>query len=301
MRSVPLVLALAGLATCVFLVNAQDSEPVKPSAKMTKVKLAIPKSAAKPKELRKLLVFSATSGYRHRSIDLGKQAFALLGKETGAFEAVVSNDLSNFEKEAISEFDAICFLNTTLEVFRPSVAKFEALSEDEKKVIEVRETRLQENLLNFVKNGGGFVGIHAAADTFYKLPEYGEMLGGYFDGHPWNSKTDVSVVIDPSASGNPILSGVTEDDLKFKEEIYQLKEPYNSADLTMLLRLDTEESDMKVRGIKRKDGDFGVSWTKSYGKGRVFYCSLGHNEHIYWNPSVLKIYLNGIQWTMGDL
>jgi len=69
----------------------------------------------------------------------------------------------------------------------------------------------------------------------------------------------------------------------------------------MLLRLDTEKSDMKVKGIKRKDNDFGVSWTKDFGKGRVFYCSLGHNDFIYWDSKVLGVYLNGIQWALGDL
>lgn len=301
MRSVPLLFALTGLVACVFLANAKDGEQVEPSAKIAKVKKALPKAAKAPKKARRLLVFSETRGYRHGSIDLGEQAFSLLGEESGAFEAVLSNDLSNFEKEKIASFDAICFLNTTLEVFRPSPKQFDSLGEAEKKLVEEREARLQSNLLEFVKDGGGFVGVHAAADTFYKWPAYGEMLGAYFDGHPWNWRTDVKVVVDESSKTNPIVDGLVSADLEFKEEIYQFKEPYDSRDLTMLLRLDNQKSNMKVRGIKRKDNDFGVSWTKSYGKGRVFYCSLGHNEHIYWNPSVLKIYLNGIQWSMGDL
>ena len=68
----------------------------------------------------------------------------------------------------------------------------------------------------------------------------------------------------------------------------------------MLLRLDTDKTDMKIGGIKRTDKDFGVAWARSWDKGRVFYCSLGHNEHIYWNPTVLRHYLAGIQWAIGD-
>ena len=68
----------------------------------------------------------------------------------------------------------------------------------------------------------------------------------------------------------------------------------------MLLRLDTEKTDMTVKGIKRKDGDFGIAWARNWGKGRVFYCSLGHNHHIYWNPKVVRHYLAGIQWALGD-
>jgi len=68
-----------------------------------------------------------------------------------------------------------------------------------------------------------------------------------------------------------------------------------------LLRLDTEKSNMNVKGIKRTDGDFGVAWIRPYGAGRVFYSSLGHNHHIYWNSKVLAHYLAGIQWALGDL
>ncbi|MEO1857328.1 MAG: ThuA domain-containing protein [Rubritalea sp.] len=300
-KSLPLLMAVSVATTGLVALNAKDSKSHAPLSKIEKVKLALPKDVVQPKESRKLLVFSVTRGYRHRSIDLGKKALKMLGEETGAFEVVVSDELSNFEKNEIEKFDAICFLNTTNEVFQPKLVKGVTLSKEERLEVDRREKRLQNNLLEFIKSGGGFVGIHAASDTFYKWSEYGVMLGGYFDGHPWTSKTDVVIKVDESAKGNPIVASMGEESLSFKEEIYQLKEPYNSKELDMLLRLDTEKSNMKVKGVKRKDGDFGVGWTKSYGKGRVFYCSLGHNEHIYWNPKVMSIYLNGIQWAMGDL
>jgi type 1 glutamine amidotransferase len=86
----------------------------------------------------------------------------------------------------------------------------------------------------------------------------------------------------------------------FKEEIYQLKDPYDSKAVHMLLRLDTERSDMNVKGIKRTDGDFGISWARHWDDGRVFYSSLGHNHEIYWHPTVVRHYLAGIQWALGD-
>ena len=87
--------------------------------------------------------------------------------------------------------------------------------------------------------------------------------------------------------------------LNFKEEIYQFKAPYDPKKLHMLLRLDPEQTDFS-KG-KRADKDYGVSWIKHHGKGRVFYCSLGHNDHIFANPAVLQHYLKGIQWALGDL
>lgn len=302
MKSLPLLVALTGVGIAAGIAANQKKKQLVSEEKVTRVTEALPEQAKKPKEKRKLLVFTKTNGYRHKSIDIGKLTLAMMGEQTGAFEAVVSNDLSYFEPEKIQEFDAICFLNTTLEVFRPNKVKFALLSKDKKEEVEAREKELQQSLASFVKNGGGFIGIHAATDTFYKWPEYGEMIGGYFNGHPWNAGTQVSIKLDEAAKENPIVASMHDGDpLNFNEEIYQLKEPYDSSKLDMLLRLDTENSDMKVRGIKRADNDFGVSWTKSYGEGRVFYCSLGHNEHIFWNPKVLSIYLNGIQWAMGDL
>lgn len=300
MRLFKLPLFIAGLSFCGVCLMAVGQKS-KTEDKEEKIRLAIPERVAEPKEKRKLLVFSVTRGYRHGSIATGKMALGMMGEKTRAYEAVISDDLSNFEEGKIGEFDAICFLNTTMEVFMPSKKDWLKMDDTEKEKAKARDARLKKNLLDFVSEGGGFVGIHAASDTFYKWAEYGEMLGGYFDGHPWNSRTDVSIKVEPGKEDHPIVAGLDGEPLEFKEEIYQLKDPYDSAKLNMLLRLDPEGSDMKVGGIKRKDKDFGVSWTKSYGKGRVFYCSLGHNDFIYWHPKVLGVYLNGIQWALGDL
>ena len=89
--------------------------------------------ASKPKQKRKLLVFSVTRGFRHASIGTGKIAMQLMGEKTGAFEAVVSDDLANFEPERIKQFDAICFLNTTMEVFSPAKGEMKKMSDMEKK------------------------------------------------------------------------------------------------------------------------------------------------------------------------
>lgn len=301
-RTLPLLVALMGLGVVVGISATKRGKKAVSAESIAKVSESLPKEFVKPKAQRKLLVFSKTNGFRHKSIELGNQALMIMGEKTGAYTAVVSDDLSNFEKDKISEFDAICFNNTTREVFRPHKAKFKLLDAEQQKAALEKEKELQQNFANFIKNGGGFIGIHAATDTFYEWPEYGQIIGGYFDGHPWRHGNDVSIKVDDSAKGNAIVAALQDgESLNFKEEIYQLKEPYDSSKLDMLLRLDTEKTDMNVKGVKRTDGDFGVSWTKSYGDGRVFYCSLGHNDHIYWNPKVLSIYLNGIQWAMGDL
>lgn len=255
--------------------------------------------AEKPSKARKLLVFSVTRGYRHGSIPTGHIALRLMGEKTGAFEVVASDDLANFEPGKIDQFDAICFLNTTLEVFSPAKGELKKMSEEDKKAWAEKEARLKDSLMKYIKSGRGFVGIHAASDTFYKWKEYGDMIGGYFDGHPWNSKTDVSVKVEDGQEKHACCAHLDGNNLDFKEEIYQFKAPYDPKKLHILLRLDPERTDLS-RG-KRADKDYGVSWIKNHGQGRVFYCSLGHNHHIYSNSKVLEHYLRGIQWALGDL
>jgi type 1 glutamine amidotransferase len=255
--------------------------------------------AVKVNKPRKLLVYSVTRGYRHKSIPTGKTALRILGQKTGAFEAVISDDMVNFEPEKIHDFDAICFLNTTKDVFKPDKDEWKKMDPAARKKAEEKEKRLQKSLIDFLKSGKGFVGIHAATDTYYSWSEYGEMIGGYFDGHPWNAGTPVSIMVEKGQEQHPCCAHLEGNNLNFKEEIYQFKAPYDPKKLHMLLRLDPEQTDIS-KG-KRADEDYGVSWIKHHGQGRVFYCSLGHNNHIFANPQVLEHYLKGIQWALGDL
>ncbi len=290
---------VGAIALCVVAYNPATEQA--PAGAAKKIAAALPAEAyAKPEKPRKLLVFSRTGGFRHASIATGKIALTELGKKTGAFEAVVSDDLSNFEKGNIAKFDAICFLSTTQNPFAPSGGETKNMSDEEKKAAKDNEMVLRENLMSFVKNGGGFIGIHAATDTFYDWPEFGEMINGYFNGHPWSANKKVSIHVEPGLEKHPLTAMFGGERLEFKEEIYQFKAPYDSSKVQMLLRLDPEKSE-KVGGMKRKDNDYGVAWARNWEKGKVFYCSIGHNHDMYWNPKVLRHYLAGIQWAMGDL
>ena len=110
----------------------------------------------------------------------------------------------------------------------------------------------------------------------------------------------MSIKADKENKDHALLEGVIPEngELRFKEEIYQFKDPYDSKKLTMLLRLDVENSD-KVKKMNRKDGDYGVGWIKNHKEGRVFYSSLGHNDHIYYNKHVLRHYYAGIMYALG--
>ncbi len=162
--------------------------------------------------------------------------------------------------------------------------------------------------MDFVKSGKGVIGIHAASDNFYDWPEAAEMLGGQFNGHPWTAGGTWAVKIDdPEHVLNKSFGGKG---FLIKDEIYQIKGPYSRDTHRVLLSLDMSNARnlAPLKGKKkgeawggREDNDHAISWIKPYGKGRVFYCSLGHNKEIYWNKAVLAHYLAGIQWALGDL
>lgn len=234
-----------------------------------------------PKRPRKLLVFNLCKGFVHSSIPYGAKALEVMGKKTGAFEVVQSKDMSVFRPENLKQFDAVCFNNTTR--------------------LDFNEPALRKSLMDFVKGGKGIIGIHAASDNFYNWPEAAEMISGQFAGHPWVNRGTWAVKIEDAK--HPLTVAFGGKDFRINDEIYRIKQLNLRKNCHVLLRLDmTDETNItKARNLKPTDTDIPISWVRSYGKGRVFYCSLGHNHHIFWNPAVLRHYLDGIQFALGDL
>ena len=266
------------------------------SEEQRKIQNAIPlKAGVKPKTPRKLLVVSLHKRdgkvmKGHTSIPYGKLALKLMGEKTGAYETVFSNDTLMFLPENLNGFDAVCFNNTAGVLFDDPV--------------------LRQSLLDFVSGGRGFVGIHAAAATFVQWPrydqwpEFGEMLGGYENGgHPWKPHEWITIKVDePAHPLNAVFKGKS---FRISDEVFQFQQPYSRDKLRVLLTIDTDSTDMSgdryILPERRKDLDLAISWIRSYGEGRVFYSSLGHNPHIFWNGPVLEHFLAGIQFALGDL
>jgi len=263
------ICCLSLLTDCSGAVSPQD---------VKRIEAAMPaKAVAVPKRPRKLLVFNLCKGFKHGSIPYWDRALAIMGRKTGAFETVVSSDMAQFSAENLKRFDAVCFNNTTR-------LKFDG--------------PLRKSLMNFIKGGKGIVGIHAATDNFYDWPEAAEMMGGQFCGHPWGSGGTWAVKIDDPK--HPLMASFKGKGFKVKDEIYRTKPPlYSRAKQRVLMSLDMSDEATGKKGSP-SDTDIGISWVKSYGKGRLFYCSLGHNNEITWNPAVLQHYLAGIQFALGD-
>ncbi len=146
-------------------------------------------------------------------------------------------------------------------------------------------------LIDFVWNGGGFVGIHPATDTWYQFPDYVEMIGASFNGHPWHTKVRMKV-----DDGTHPATRHLGDALEITDEIYQFKS-WDRAAVRGLLSLDTNSIDAKLGA--RPDGDYASAWCRQFGKGRVFYTALGHRDDVWRDERFLKHVGGGLAWAAG--
>jgi len=279
MKLIRNILLAATLTAASLSASAGGKPPTQ--TELDKMQAALPTTATvKPKQPRKILIFDKCEGYVHGCIPLASKTFEMMGKKSGAYESVTSSDMSAFDAENLAKFDAVLLNNTTK-------LKFE-------------NPAYRKALLDFVKSGKGIIGIHAASDNFDTWPEAANMIGGAFDGHPWRANGTWAVKLDDPS--HPIDKGFAGKNFMIHDEIYQIKGDYSRNTHRVLLSLDMSQAvNRNVKGIKRTDNDFAIAWIKPFGKGRVFYSSLGHNREIYWNQAVLQHYLDGIQYALGDL
>ena len=233
-----------------------------------------------PAPRKKLLLIGEEKGYRHEAISHAMATIERLGRESGIWDTTIRTDTEALTKKKLeynaknlNDFDAVLFYTGgTLEM------------DDEQKAA----------FLSFVHDDGkGFIGIHSATITFTKWPEYGEMLGGYFDEHPWNTFEAPILVEDPGFPGMrqwPVAFNLT-------DEIYQVKD-FSRSNTRVLMRLDASKLKLDNPRVHRKDQDFAVTWAKMYGKGRVFYTTLGHVDSNWDKPEMQTMIREAIKWAM---
>ncbi len=245
---------------------------------------------AKPAKPRRVLVWG--HAWTHLPNPFAEKALEVLGRKTGAFEALVSDDPRLLLGDRLARFDALVMNNIhEREPFLP--ADFPKLDKEQKAAALKFDEAVKKSILEFVRNGKGIVGTHAATAACQKWPEYLEMMGGLYGGH-----INEEVVIKAEDPKHPLVAFLEGNPWKIRDEIYIPREPYSREKVRVLLSLDLDT--MKDPG-KRPDKDYPVSWVREYGKGRVFYVTLGHAPETYWNPLFLKHLLAGLQFALGDL
>ncbi|GAC1422819.1 MAG: hypothetical protein NVSMB62_18820 [Acidobacteriaceae bacterium] len=245
--------------------------------------LVPPNPTTKQIHLKHVLVIGQTKGFEHDSVSAAMVAVYTMGQETGLWDTTIRTDTELLTKKDLKRntknlmyFDAVVFASTTGELDMDPSQK--------------------QDMISFIKEDGkGFVGIHAALDTNYTWPEYGEMIGGWFDQHPWMTFNAPILNEDPSF---PAVRHFPHSFVKY-DEIYQAK-MWSRDKVNVLLSLDPSRLDYADNPrVHRTDHDFAVAWTKPYGKGRVFYSTLGHTEEAWHDPDIRTMYTEAIKWALG--
>jgi uncharacterized protein len=223
---------------------------------------------------RRILYVTQSAGFKHDVLPLSAQILQDVGRRAGAFDVTATDDSSLVTRDALARYDAVVFF-TTGEL---------PMSADQKAA-----------LLEFVRAGKGFVGIHSATDTFYNWPEYGALVGAYFDGHPWHQTVTLRV----EDGAHPTTSALPAS-FALNDEIYQFRN-WSRANVHVLVSLDVSSIDLTAPGVNRADRDFALAWTRNEGRGRMFYTALGHEPGVWQDPRFQQHLLGGIRWAMGDL
>ena len=235
-----------------------------------------------PPAKKRILAIGESNGYQHDAMSYGLASIWRYGRDSGLWDTYIRTDTQLITKKQLPNnaknldyFDAVVFYTTG----EPDL-------DDQQKA----------DLLSFVRDDGkGFIGIHSAADTFYQWPEYGELLGGYFDQHPWGT-FDAPIIVEDRENS---ITGHFPTSLVIHDEIYQFKN-FSRDRVRVLMRLDETKLDLKRNNVHRTDGDFAVTWVHNYGKGRVFYTTLGHVEETFERPDVEKMFTEAARWVLRD-
>ncbi len=232
---------------------------------------APPTSAKAPKK-GKLLYMTLSAGFHHDVVPFSTEIVKQIGDKSGTFEATVTEDVGAFTSDNLKNYDAVMFY-TTGEL---------PLTDDKKGA-----------LVEFIRSGHGFVGVHSATDTFYMWEDYLKIVGAYFNDHPWHQQVTVEVT-DPTS---PLVSFLG-NSFQVNDEIYQMSD--FQADTThVLLKLDPGSVDLKNPRVRRRFYGWPLAWTRTDGKGRVFYTALGHERAVWEAAWFQEMLLKAIKWSMG--
>lgn len=229
--------------------------------------LIVPFLSACPKEPfdDSILVFSKTEGYVHKSIGAGESALEFLG-DRNKFNVITTKNAAEFTSEKLKKYKTVVFLNTTGDV----------LNAEQQKAFE-----------EYIQNGGGYVGIHAAADTEYDWPWYGKLVGAYFDSHPQQQTAHIRIK-DSTHLSTKHLSAIWE----------RFDEWYNYKQISPKIQVVAELVESSYEG--GTNGDFHpIAWYQEYDGGRIFYTGLGHTNEAYTDEKFLDHLLGGIEYVLG--
>ncbi len=218
---------------------------------------------------KNILVFSKTTGWRHESISAGQKALMKLATENG-YGITMTENAGYFTPENLEKYKAVIFLNTT-----------ETLFDDSQRTA----------FLNYIQSGGGYVGIHSAADTEYDWPWYNKLVGAYFDNHPNNPNVRQAEMI-VTNHNHPATEDLPARWVR-EDEWYNFRDFNEEINVIMELNTDSYEG-------SDHPGDHPVAWFHEYDGGRAFYTALGHTSESFEEALFLKHLWGGVVYAAGE-
>jgi len=212
-------------------------------------------------------MITTTFGFRHDSIATAQQVVGDLAMRTGEFTVTITEDLSTISEQRLAQTSVLLFALTTGEL---------PLSDAQKAAI-----------VAFVNNGGGFIGVHSAADTLYDWPDYGRIVGAYFKEHPWTQEASVNV----EDRSHPITSSLGAS-FRLLDEYYTFRQNPRPS-VHVLLSLDPASVGAT--------GDYPLAWAQTIGRGRSYYNALGHFDSTWRDAGFQTQIRNAIRWASSQL
>ncbi len=246
---------------------------------------------------KKILVFSKATGFYHWTIPHNIEMLKILAKKSNAFEIHVGYDIQNFDKKNLKKYDAVILNNSNpngpkRDLFYDLLKTNSSLTEEQ---IALEAPKYEMTLINYVARGGGLMLLHGAIVVQNNSVAFSKMTGGSFDYHPKQQRMHVKEV----DADHPLVNAFKGDGFTHVDEPYFFKNAYFEYDFRPLLYIEVD----KLEDV-RKSGSSNinyVSWIKKHGKGRVFYSSPSHNAQSLDNPELLRFFLDGMQYVVGDL
>ena len=215
-----------------------------------------------------VLMLRHSAGFEHSYLPDAEVAFKQLGIEKN-WNVETTHDVTRLTVEKLSTLDLLVFATTGNL----------PLTNNQK-----------ETVIDFVKNGKAFMGVHNATDTGYDWPDYGEMLGGYFNGHPWHQ--EVGIIVEDT---NHPATRMLNEKFSVTDEIYTFKH-WEREKTHVLMRIDNDSVDLEKGN--REDNDYALAWCHEYGDGRVMYTGLGHPDQLWHEKWFRGHILGGMSWAL---
>jgi type 1 glutamine amidotransferase len=241
--------------------------------------------AARPRTRKVVLAWADTRNgiAQHDSTSHALSVIERLGYESGAYDTYIRTDSNIIAQQPMMTTGARASGG-------PSLANVDAIFFMGHREVALDEMQKAE-LAAFVRDGKGFVAAHVGLTAFESWPEFGQLIGGRYDDHPWNTASGTIINEDPSFPATKHFPAT----FPFVDEFYQAKDAPRDR-IRVLLRLDV--SKMPPHQALR-NRDYPLAWAKMYGKGRVFYSSLGHASETWDNRDVAQMYFEALKWALG--